>query len=270
MKMYRLVPVVLFLGLNWSAICQIPKDTSYVSLAHSFRSTMQYHKSNSSLIFKTFESSKLPLFCKLEHKSDLVSPMQVRFRLGSLDYVNMKISKLIIALFLVSLIIYSCKKDEKVVGCTDPLGDNYNASAEIADSSCTYQKRFLGEYTGQVACGGAFKMAFTKADMSILELLVKNEVNIIIQSTIGPLPLKGTLTKDKLTVDGTLNNLNVNLKDLGLSDTDLIIPVDASINSVLTISADNKTLTGDLNLTMTPKLTGTKIEDKCSFVGTKK
>jgi hypothetical protein len=180
-------------------------------------------------------------------------------------------NKIFILAIMVILFSASCKKDEKVVGCTDPLGDNYNAAAIISDSSCTYQKRFLGEYTGAVACKDKFKAAFTKADMSILELLTKNEVNIIIQSTIGPLPVKGTLTKDKLTVDGKLTDLKINLKDLGLSLGDAIIDADATIKSVLTISADNKTLTGDLNLALIPKIEILpKFEDTCSFVGTKK
>lgn len=37
---------------------------------------------------KTFEAEKLPLFCRTEYKWSKLSGINVRMRLGSLDYVN--------------------------------------------------------------------------------------------------------------------------------------------------------------------------------------
>jgi hypothetical protein len=182
-------------------------------------------------------------------------------------------------ILLLSLLLPSCKK-EAVTGCTDPLGDNYDASAEVSDSSCTYQKRFLGEYTGQIACRGLFATAFTMANLSVNELIKKDEVNIIIQSTIGPLPVKGILTKNTITVDQLLTGLKVNLKDLNPLAPDEIIDADGTIKTVLTVSDDNKTLTGVIAIALIPKKdvnilglifpAGTPLPDQCDFVGTKK
>ncbi len=95
-------------------------------------------------------------------------------------------------ILIIGLVFSSCKKDpETVSGCTDPLGDNYNAEATIDNSSCTFQKRFLGDYTGLFNCAGTFKAVFSMADLSITELIKKDEVNIIIQSTIGPFTCYG-------------------------------------------------------------------------------
>ena len=118
-------------------------------------------------------------------------------------------------ILIIGLVFSSCKKDpETVSGCTDPLGDNYNAEATIDNSSCTFQKRFLGDYTGLFNCAGTFKAVFSMADLSITELIKKDEVNIIIQSAIGPLPVKGILTKNEVTVDATLTNLKVKAGDV--------------------------------------------------------
>lgn len=192
----------------------------------------------------------------------------------------MKKSSLNLIIILLGLVIMlpSCKK--AVTGCTDPLGDNYNAEAEVSDSTCTYQKRFLGEYTGQIACKGLFKNAFTMADMSVNELILKNEVNIIIQSTIGPLPVKGILTKNTITVDQLLTGLKINLMDLNPLAPDQVIDADGTIKTVLTISDDNKTLNGLISIALIPKVNidilgipfpaGNPIPDQCDYVGTRK
>jgi hypothetical protein len=179
----------------------------------------------------------------------------------------------------IMVIIPSCKK-EPVTGCTDPLGDNYNASAEVSDNSCTYQKRFIGEYAGQIACKGYFKSAFTMANLSINELIKKDEVNIIISSTIGPLPVLGKISKDTVFVDQLLTGLKINLKDLFPIPTDQQVDADGRIKTKLGISPDNKKISGLLEISLIPKTTidilgfpipaGTPISDKCDFVGTKK
>lgn len=192
----------------------------------------------------------------------------------------MKINSLILTISIASFLFIGCKKEEIVKGCTDPLGDNFNAAAVETDNSCTFQKRFLGEYDGTIACKGLFKTAFTMADMSIIELIKKDEVNMIIQSTIGPLPVKGTLTKDQILVDAKLSGLKINLKDLNPAAADLQIDADGTIQTTLTISADNKTITGLIKIALIPKVdidilgipfaANSPIPDQCDFTGVKR
>jgi hypothetical protein len=189
--------------------------------------------------------------------------------------------KTLLYLTLICFVISSCKKEPEIVsGCTDPLGDNYNADATVENNSCTFQKRFLGNYAGEFACKGAFASVFTTADMSITELIKKDEVNIIIQSTIGPLPVMGKLTKNEVTVDATLQNLSIKPGDIIAGAGDTPILADGKVKTVLTISADNKKLTGDINVTLITKEptiisgfpipAGFTLNDDCGFIGTKK
>lgn len=198
-----------------------------------------------------------------------INPMQSTIKLSCL-------------VFILGIVFTSCKKDPEVIsGCTDPLGDNYNAEATIDNNSCTYQKRFLGDYTGEFACKGPFAAVFSMADLSITELIVKDEVNIIIQSTIGPLPVMGKLTsKSEITVDATLANLKVKAGDVIAGGGDTQVLCDGFVKTVLTISDDNKKLTGNLNLKLVTKEpvviggfpipAGFSLSDDCAFTGTKK
>lgn len=189
------------------------------------------------------------------------------------------ISTLLPILCLITLL--SCDKDPEVIsGCTDPLGDNYNAQASTDDASCTYQKRFLGDYNGEFGCKGTFATVFTMAQLSITELIKKDEVNIIIQTTIGPLPVKGILTKSTVIVDATLTNLKIKVGDVvpGAGDTQVL--VDGKVKTTLNISNDNKILTGIIQLELVTKEPATigfitlpagyKLADECDFKGTKK
>ncbi len=182
---------------------------------------------------------------------------------------------------LFSFVFTSCKKDpETVTGCTDPVGDNYNAEASVDNGSCTFQKRFLGNYAGEFKCNGAFAAVFSTADLTVTELIIKDQVNIIIQTTIGPLPVLGKLTKNEITVDALLTDLKIKPGDIiaGASGTE--IKADGRVKTVLTISDDNKILTGNLNISLTTKEpttisgfpipAGFVLTDDCAFVGTKK
>lgn len=181
----------------------------------------------------------------------------------------------------IATIFLSCNTEPEVIsGCTDPLGDNYNAQATVDNASCTFQKRFLGKYNGEFKCKGSFATVFTMAQMEITELIKKDEVNIIIQSTIGPLPVMGKLSKSTVDVDATLTNIKVKVGDVVPGGGDGQVLVDGKVKTTLTISSDNKILTGIINLELITKEpttiggfitipAGYKLADECDFKGTK-
>lgn len=182
---------------------------------------------------------------------------------------------------ILGVVFTACNKEPEIIsGCTDPLGDNFNAQASVNDGTCTYQKRFLGSYNGEFKCKGSFAAVFTMAQMEITELIKKDEVNITIQSTIGPLPVMGKLTKDSVAVDATLSNIKVKVGDVVPGAGDAQVLVEGKVKTTLGISNDNKTLTGIIKVQLTTKEqvvvsgfpipAGFVLEDDCDFKGTKK
>jgi len=190
--------------------------------------------------------------------------------------------KIILCVSFISILTISCKKDPEVItGCTDKQGDNYDPNATEDNGSCTFQKRFLGDYDGLFTCKGVFATAFSMAPLSVTELIKKDEVNIIIQSAIGPLPVMGKLTKDTVFVDALLPNVKVRVGDVIAGGGDAQVLCDGKVKTKLAISADNKILTGVIALELVTKEAtvvgglfpipaGYKLEDNCDFTGTKK
>ena len=183
--------------------------------------------------------------------------------------------------FVFSLVLVSCKKDpETTTGCNDSAADNYNASATVDDGTCTYQKRYIGEYVGDIKCPGTFSAVFSMADLSIIETIDKKTVNIIIQTTIGPIPVLGNITKSELNVDQPIPDLSIKPSDILAGASETPIKADAEIKSVLTLSEDGKILTGILKIKLTTKEAttvngfpipvGFTLSDECPFTGTKK
>jgi hypothetical protein len=178
-------------------------------------------------------------------------------------------------ILITGLVFSSCKKDpETVSGCTDPLGDNYNAEATIDNSTCTFQKRFLGDYSGTFDCKDQFKAVFSMAELSITELIKKDEVNITIQSTIGPLPVMGKIIDNKLVVDATLKDLPINARDISPLFPDIQIIATGTVTSTLSLDNTNKILTGSLKLTLKPtsppEYAILSLTDNCDLTATKK
>lgn len=54
----------------------------------SIEATTLYHRHTTMLMVEKFNPADLPMFCKMEHNIWSKSSMNVRLRLGSLDYVN--------------------------------------------------------------------------------------------------------------------------------------------------------------------------------------
>lgn len=194
------------------------------------------------------------------------------------SYLNL----IIIIIVTLGTVFIACNKEPEVIsGCKDPLADNYNAQAGVDNGSCTYQKRFLGDYNGEFKCKGAFAAVFTMAQLSVTELIKKDEANIIIQSVIGPLPVMGKISKDTMAVDATLTNIKVKVGDVVPGGGDAQVLVDGKVKTKLAISNDNKILTGIISLELItkeattiggiiPVAAGTSIKDDCDFKGTKK
>jgi len=186
-----------------------------------------------------------------------------------------------LVILVFSLVFTSCKKDPEVTaGCNDSSADNYNASVTEDDGTCTFQKRYLGEYTGDIKCAGIFAAVFSMADLSIIETINKNTVNIIIQTTIGPIPVVGNITKSELNVDALIPDLSIKPSDILTGASETPIKADGEIKSLLTLSSDGKVLTGILTIKLTTKEpttingipipAGFTLNDDCPFTGTKK
>lgn len=189
----------------------------------------------------------------------------------------------IMAMSVALLLSNGCKKDPEITkGCTDSVADNYNPNATEEDGNCTYQKRFLGGYSGEFMCTDAFAAVFSMADMQIDERLSKAEVTLTIQSAIGPLIVLGKIkSKDEIEVDQVLENLPVVPEDIIVGGGTTPVLCRGEVKTVLKISTDNKLLTGDINLKLTnsePIVIGgfplpagfVNLTDKCGFIGTKK
>lgn len=181
--------------------------------------------------------------------------------------------------FLIILSATSCKKE--VEGCTDTAADNYNADASVSTNTCTYQKRFTGEYNGLFDCKGSFAGVFESVEMSVSEVAVKQNLNFIIQSNIGPLPVQGEIFHpDSVKVDQILDDIRINPSDINSTFSGDPVLSKAFIVGKLGITSDNKILSGTLNLTLETKEPivvgifsippGFKVSDTCGFTSTKK
>jgi len=79
------------LGLSQATTVKKPKSTYKFKLISPLDLLYKVPESQSTTIIKQrsiFDANKLPLFCKIEHKLSKKSNVNLRMRLGNLDYVN--------------------------------------------------------------------------------------------------------------------------------------------------------------------------------------
>lgn len=187
---------------------------------------------------------------------------------------------LIFGFLTLGLFFSSCKKEDEIVkGCKDSAADNYVANADEEDGSCTYQKRYLGNYKANIACVKVFKDVFSEGNMSIVETIDKSTVSIILETKIGPLPVAGKITRDTLIVDALLSDIDIELALISPIVGEGSVKTDISLKSKMAISDDNKTLTGPLDVLVVTKNdvvvggipipAGYPAEDKCSITAAK-
>lgn len=162
---------------------------------------------------------------------------------------------------MVSVSIVSCKKD--VEGCTDKDAENYNADATVS-TNCTYARdKFIGNYVGTLNCPTSLTAISGSTTFSIDENLTggKNDVTILITTNTGLIvPVTGTCTDDKVSINTTLQGVQITLMGL---------PITADITAVgeATYVDSTKKIEGPLNITVLAF--GTPIADICAFSGTK-
>ena len=87
------------------------------------------------------------------------------------------LNTVIVSLVCFSAITFSgCEKTE---GCTDPLSENYDPSAELENNTCiTQRQKFIGLYDADESCNGtgvnSFFSEVRKANDNLTDILLFN------------------------------------------------------------------------------------------------
>lgn len=164
-----------------------------------------------------------------------------------------------------SVAVSSCGDDEPevIMGCTDSVGDNYNADATEDSGNCTYQGRFVGDWTGTFACTGALMGVFTAADLVVSKGVGDDDVAIIVVSqALGlQIPLPGTITRDAISIDQTLADIPL---------TQLMLPglFDITATGTLTLDDAGTNISGDITFKLEETTLGgavPTINDTCFY-----
>ncbi len=162
--------------------------------------------------------------------------------------------------------IQSCKKEEaEIKGCRDKDAENYNASANV-DGDCTYARdKFVGTYNGTLTCPGSLALLSGATSFNIDENIAggKNDVTVLITTTTGlVVPVTGTCSGNKLTIDAVLKDLKINL--LGSE-----VRVDITAKGEVTLDTTTKILSGTLNLNTKGIELPIDLTDNCPINATK-
>ncbi len=186
---------------------------------------------------------------------------------------NSSISLLFIFALLLS--IPSCT--DPVPGCTDEQSENYDSEATEDNGSCTYARtKFLGDYIGPFTCTNPLLKGVLDSDS--LEFVIKEAVaddrqlvvlGLLIEGI--PVDLEGMINGNELIIRDTFTNFAI---------PDFPNPVDSTQTLTLianvigdgtaTLSADETTITGVLNLDIQATDGSLNAQDMCDLIGTKK
>lgn len=176
----------------------------------------------------------------------------------------------IVALSALSL-LSSCGGDDK--GCMDPTSANYNADVTEDDGSCTtYNRdRFYGNYVGQFTCMQAIFKERLDNDSLVFSINEpvdsKDAFNVIFTLEVDgfPVNLNGRVEGDIVTIDDTEPGLE--LPDFPIQGEST--PVNVIGLGTATLSNNDQTLAGPLNLRLEFADGSGFLEDDCDLVGEK-
>ena len=92
--------------------------------------------------------------------------------------------------------------DVPVLGCTDPVAENYNSDADFDDGSCTYPDN--GDYS--LSFDGEDDWVDLSYDFNILEFPITISTNIAIPDSDIPIPISGYIPPPPLKPPPVINN----------------------------------------------------------------
>ncbi|MBK8390983.1 MAG: hypothetical protein IPL23_17590 [Saprospiraceae bacterium] len=170
-------------------------------------------------------------------------------------------------IFSGSVLFTSCS--DPVKGCTDPNAETYNADADESDATlCVYSRdKFIGDYGGTLICPGPLNAQINNSvyDFKIQERAggTVSEVTVGVSVFGAPVNLAATVSGSTITIDQTIPNVPFTAAP-GVTITATIVA-----KGTANLAADNKTLSGVLNVTITAAAIGT-IADACPITGVKK
>jgi len=140
-------------------------------------------------------------------------------------------SKLLRRILLVSLssFLFATVSCDKKGGCTDPLAENFDPSAEVENGTCTPQReKFLGVYLGQASClqppNGLYQSEVIAANDNLNDIFITNLAGRFNN------PVRATVDRSAITIQtqdpdgiglyisgsGTIvgNNLNISFETI--------------------------------------------------------